>query len=265
MKRLIAVPHLLAVIAFANSSLFGQVPSAMKSKPAAAADAPLSPDDDRFPALRENAERLKAEYEKTDTANIDEIERLAKTRRCQIQRIGGLLDRTIQSMRDWNQAEKTYWMKWAEVEEVRVGDQRKNLAAMESDQERAKSTMEAETADREKLLHDRANLEKSGRRTQEIVSQIDALILDIKDSEARLGEAQKQYEDVTAKVGNMNASIAARVIDMRQNINRIEAFRLQYMAFYEKKREEAQEICNTKQPDSKRTTLPKNRPSNPPE
>jgi hypothetical protein len=248
----------------ALAPLFGQVPPAAGSRPPAA-ESPASNDDDRFPALKDNAERLKAEYEKADTANIDEIDRLLKTRRCQINRIGGLLDRTIASMNEWHQAETTYWKKWAEVEQQRVDDQKKGLAEMEADKDRAKTVMDAETTDREELLRRKEILEKNPKRTAEIIRDVDALILDIKDSEARLADAQKQYEDVTAKAANMSASITARVINMRQNLNRVEAFGLQYTAFYEKKREEAQEVCNTKQPDSKRTVLPKGPPSAPPQ
>ena len=263
MKRLIGISHV--VLAAALAPLFGQAPPAVGSRPLANAESPPSSDDDRFPALKDNAERLKTQYEKVDTANIDEIDRLMKTRRCQINKIGGDLDRTIAAMNEWHQAETTYWKKWAEVEQERVDGQAKNLAEMEADQARAKTAMDAETADREELLRKKANLEKYPKRTDAIIRDIDSLIVDIKDSEARLSEAQKQYEDVAAKVANMNASISARVINMRQNLNRIEAFGLQYTAYYEKKREEAQEICNTKQPDSKRTVLPKGRPSDPPQ
>ncbi len=216
---------------------------------------------DRFPALAEEAARLKAIYEKTDTANMDEVDRLLKSRRCQITRIGGLIDRTLDAMHQWRDVELTYWRKWAEVEQQRVDDQRKSLANMEIDQERVKNLIEDETKDHEVLLRNKANMEKYGKRTEEIRKDIDGLITDIKDSEARLDKAQKNYDELTVQITNMNASITTRLVNMRQNINGLEAYNQQFTAFYETKRKDAQEICNLKQPNS-RSPLPKTQ--NPP-
>lgn len=235
-----------------------QLPAA--TQPAAAPTQATAPalEDDRFPALRESADRLKAVYEKLDAENMDEVERVLKTRRCQIARIGGLLDRTLDGMRQWHQAEMTYWRKWAEAEQQRVDGQKKSLAGMEADQQRVKELIATEAKDHDELLRKKANLEKYGKRTQDIVKDIDALILDIKDSEARLDQAQKQYDEITVQVNNMSASISARLIDMRQQLNRIEAYGLQMASFYEDKRKDAQEVCNLKQPNTTRTPLPKN-------
>jgi hypothetical protein len=220
-----------------------------------------SDSEDRFPALAEEAARLRAIYEKTDTANMDEVDRLLKSRRCQITRIGGLIDRTLDAMHQWRDVELTYWRKWAEVEQQRVDDQRKSLANMEIDQERVKNLIEDETKDHEVLLRNKANMEKYGKRTEEIRKDIDGLTTDIKDSEARLDKAQKDYDELTVQITNMNASITTRLVNMRQNINGLEAYNQQFTAFYETKRKDAQEICNLKQPNS-RSPLPKTQ--NPP-
>jgi chromosome segregation ATPase len=273
--RRLAVCRLPALLVAASIGLVSgqtQQPAEAAAPPVTPAAAPTSPpaapatsqtasssEDDRFPGLRENADRLKAVYEKVDEANMNEVERLLKTRVCQINRIGGDLDRTIGALQDWIQAELVYNQKWAEVEQLRVDGQRKSLAGMELDQQRAKELIETETRDREELLRRKATLEQYGKRTQEIIKDIDALVLDIKDSEDRLTKAQKQYDDITAQVNNMNASITARLIDMRQQINRIQAYGLQLTAFYEDKRKDAQEVCNTKQPGASRTPLPKKR------
>jgi len=204
------------------------------------ADADRSPvpqaDDDPFPVLRENAERLRAAYEKTDAENMKEVDRLIQTRSCQNIRIGGLLDRTIQSMREWNQAETTYWKKWAEYEQPRVDAQRKSLAGMEADQQRASAMLAAVMADRKELLKD------SEADRQRASAMIAKELL--KDSEARLSEAQKNFKDVTAKIDKLNASITARITQIRQNVNRVESYGLEMAADYEKTRAAAQEICN---------------------
>ncbi len=216
---------------------------------------PSAQEDDRFPALRESADRLKAIYVDADTKNMADVESLLKNRRCQIARVGGLIDRTIDALLQWHEAERTYWKKWAEVEQQRVDGQQKNLATMEVDQERVKELIATETKDHEDLLRRKANTEK-GKRTQEIVKEIDALVSDIQDSEEKLAQAQKQYDDVSSQVKNMNTSIAARIINMRQNLTSLESYGLGLKAFYEDKRKSAQEICNLKQPNGGRVPLP---------
>jgi hypothetical protein len=216
---------------------------------------------DRFPALRESADRLRADYEKTDGDNMREIEKLMRTRRCQINRIGGLLDRTLEAMQQWLVTETKYWEVWGEAEQKRVDGQIKTLAGMEADQKRIADLLDLEKKDREELLRRRAALEK-GKRTQEIADQIDGLVKDIQDSEARLNEAQKQYDTLTVQISNMKASISTRLVLIRQNKARLEAYGLDMSAYYEKQRAAAQEVCNTKQPDTRQTPLPK-RKTNP--
>jgi seryl-tRNA synthetase len=263
MIRKIALPYLIFAIIIGNFPLFGQSLSTSAPKPLASAESSPAVEDDRFPDMRDNAEKLKVIYQKTDTQNMDEIQRLLKTRVCQINRVGGLLARTIKAMREYYDAEITYWTKWNEVEQSGIEGQAKSLAEMQADQLRVKALVEDEQANRENLLRQRAKLEENPKRTQEIIRDIDSLVLDIKDSETRLADAEKTYEDVTTKVTNMNASMAARVVDMKQNLNRLEAWGLQMSAFYEKERDEAQEICNTKQPNTNRTVLPKAGPAQP--
>ena len=142
---------------------------------------------DKFQGLRDLSAAARDSYSKFHRQTMPEIDRLLKTRRCQVNRIGGLLDRTLEKLQEWSEAEITYWTKWGEVEEVRVGEERKKLAVMETDKQRAKDLMDGETQDREELLRKRAALEKYGKRSQDVVQQLDALVQEIRDSEARAG------------------------------------------------------------------------------
>jgi chromosome segregation ATPase len=211
---------------------------------------------DRFGPLREAADALKSAYEQLDTKNMQEVDSLLRTKRCQINRIGGDLDRVLDAMRLWLEAETKYWKAWSEVEQKRIDSQTKTLASMEEDQKRAAEMVESEKQSREELERRKAGLE-SGKRTQEIVAQIDGIIKDIQDSEEHLASAQKDFDELTVKITDMKASISARVVDMRQNTARLDAFGLDMTAYYEKNRNAANEICNTKQPDTPRTPLPK--------
>ena len=55
----------------------------------------------------------------------------------------------------------------------------------------------------------------------------------------------------------MKTSIAARLIGIRQNSARLDAYGLDQTSVYEDKRKAAHEVCNTKQPGTLRTPLPK--------
>jgi chromosome segregation ATPase len=261
--RLSILPLWIAVGAALVSPIRAQTPSSVQTASAFTAPpsaATATGDNDRFAALRENADRLKAAYDKLDTDNVAEIDQLLRTRRCQSNRVGGLVDRTLDALRAWSEAELQYWKLWGEVEQVRVDGQQKSLAGMEADQKHAEDLVATTQKDREEMLRQKAVLEKYGKRTEEIRKQFDALIQDIQESEQRLAEAQKNYDEVTTKVRNMRASISARLVDIRESRSRIEAFALQLTSFYETKRATAQEICNTIQPDTKKTVLsPKNR------
>jgi len=218
--------------------------------------APSTISDDRFQALRAEADQLKAAYESQDAKSMAEIDQLMRTKRCQINKIGGDLDRTTDAMKQWLDAETQYWKVWADAEQKRVDDQQKTLAIIEADQQRAGDLVASDKDAREELLRKKADLERYGKRTQDIVTQIDELVKDIQDSEARLADAQRTYDDLTVKVTNMKASISARLVDMRQNSARLDAYGIQLNAFYQKTRTAAQEVCNTKQPDLKRSPLP---------
>jgi chromosome segregation ATPase len=252
LKSTIARPvaFILVVYAsFAQSPAPNQVvqPVAQTSSPAA--DAP-SRDDDRFPALYDQAQQRQAAFTKLDAESMDEVDVLLKSKQCQINRINGLLDRTLASLSEYRTAWVTYYTKWNEAEQRRIDDQKKSLASMETDQQRVKELIDSDTQEHDDLLRRKANLEKT-KRTQEIIKDIDDLVEQINDSQTRLDEAKKNYELATTKVNDMQTSIAARVIAMHQNLDGIEAFGLQRSAFYERRRSEAQERCNLKRPGQK--------------
>ena len=58
---------------------------------------------------------MKSAYEQLDTKNMAEVDSLLRTKRCQINRIGGDLDRVLELMRQWLSAETKYWTAWSEV------------------------------------------------------------------------------------------------------------------------------------------------------
>jgi seryl-tRNA synthetase len=137
-----------------------------------------------------------------------------------------------------------------------VEGQQKSLTSLEADRQRAADLVEADKQDREELMRRKALLEKSAR-TSQITAEIDGLIRDIQDSEARLSEAQKQFDEITSSLNNLKASLTARLVNIRQNLAQLDTYRLEQHAAYEDKRKTAQEICNTKQPDTRKSPLPK--------
>jgi chromosome segregation ATPase len=236
-------------------------PAAGAAAPAQAtapAAAPQSAADssDRFGQLREAADALKSAYEQADTKYMTEVETLLKSKRCQINRIGPDLDRVLDAMHAWLAAETEYWKVWSEAEQKRIDSQSKTLASMEEDQKTASEMLASEKQNREELLRRKAQLE-TGARTREIVAQMDEIVKDIQDSEDHLSSAQKDFDELTVRITNMRADISARVVDMRQNMARLDAFVLDFTAYYEKNRNAANEVCNTKQPEAPKAPLPK--------
>ena len=259
MRRLVACLFPVLLL----SASIGQVPGQTQqptdaSVPPDASGTPqeASSPEDRFLGLRENADRLKAIYTKTDTAKMKEVEILLKNRACQINRIGGDLDRTIEALHQWIEAELVYWQKWNEAEQQRVDGMTKSLESMQLDQQRIEELIKTETNEHEVLLHKKADLEQTGERAPAITQEIDTLVLQIQDSENDLAKAKRQYDDVTARVNTMQTEITARVIFMREQINHTEAYGLQFKSFYEDERKKAQEVCNTKRPGASRIPLP---------
>jgi chromosome segregation ATPase len=210
---------------------------------------------DLFPQLRENASLLKATFEEIDVKTIKEIDRLMLTKKCQINRIGPLLDRTVTAMEQWLDAERHYYRAWNEKETSRVEDQQKTLASMEEQQKRVTDLIEEEKKNEERSERDKAALEKS-KRTDEINAEIDRLIKDIQDSEATLANAHREYSELTVSISNMKHLLSVRLTRIRQNIQSLDVFEVDQRAAYDRKREAAHQVCNMKQPDA-RPPLPK--------
>jgi hypothetical protein len=211
---------------------------------------------DLFPALREEADQALAALEETDKANEAEIETLMRTKRCQINHIGGDLDRNIKALKEWETLELKYWEVWGDEEQKRVEKQQKSLASYEEEQGRVADMIEAEKKNRQQLERDELKLEQS-KRTEEIKAQIDGLIKAISQSEDTLAHAQQEYDDVTAQVNNIKVTISARLVNIRQNKLKAQADAEDQNAYYEKQRAAANEICNTKQPDTRKAPPPK--------
>jgi hypothetical protein len=211
---------------------------------------------DRFAGLWDESERMRVVYEKADADNIAQVDRLLKTRVCQINRVNGLIDRTLDAMNGYLSAAKKYYEVWGIAEEKRVDMQQKTLANMEADQTSLAGILDEEKKNREILERKEADLEQS-KRTEEIRKDIDDLKKDIIDSQERLSKAQQTFDSLTVQITNMKTSIAARLIGIRQNSARLDAFGLDQTSVYEDKRKAAHEVCNTKQPGTLRTPLPK--------
>jgi hypothetical protein len=257
-----------AVIAFILSigmSLRGQPPApvpAQETKQAVGATPAATPTEqdsglegDLFAPLRESADQFKAEYEDLRDSSMKEIDRVLLTKRCVNLRVDGLLDRLIIVEDKYYLAEKRYWQDWNEKETKRVDSQTKEITSMEEFQARVADQIEDEKKNQEVLAQDKATLENS-KRTEEIKAQIDGLIKDVQDSQARLTAAQSKFNELTVSITNMRASLTARLVSIRQNLLAVEAWHADTVANFDSKRTAAQEICMMKQPSSS-TPLPK--------
>lgn len=201
-----------------------------------------------YSALREAAEELRSEYEELDARNMAEIDKLMRTHRCQLVRIGPLLDRTIAAMHEWMAAEKKYWDVWGEAEQARVDSQMKTLASIEVDRKRVADLEEVEKEGSQELQRRKAGLEQK-QRTEEIAAQIDALNKEIMASEARLADARQQIESLTTQITNTKALISGRLIAVKQRREPVDAYGSYKTALYEKARAAAHAFCVTTGPE----------------
>lgn len=254
----------------ASSAVTVSAPALESAAPSVAASSgPKTPESlagsdlnaERYQNLRENADRLRAVYDQADKDGQAEIDGLMRTKRCYSPRVNADLDRMIKALNDWSEAELKYWTLNAEDEAKGVEGQEKGLVQLEADKKHRQDVMDSDVKDREDLLRGKANLEKFGKRTDEIRRQIDSLVKDIKDIDDRIAADQKDIDDIEGKIRGIGASRDARLVDMRQNKQRVEAYVLQVKSYYEEQRAAEQEVCNLQQP-ARKTPLPQPRKSN---
>lgn len=218
-------------------------PLPQTERPAQPPPAAESPDmqTDRFTASREAADLRQAAYLDLDKRNMAEIDKLMRTNKCQFNRITPLLDDTIVAMKDWLAAEKKYWDLWNEAEGRRVEDLQTTLASLEADAARIAKLVDTETDGLQELLRQRAILE-ADTRTAEIVAKIDAVIKDIRDSEARLDHAKQEQDSVSARIRDLKASISTRLVRIRENISRLGAWEVDQNDYYAERRASANDV-----------------------
>ncbi len=230
-----------------------QIPSERIEPPAPGQNSEM--EGDLFPQLRGNADLLRSRFEEINGSNTKTIERLRLTQKCQITRVVRLLDDTKNAMQQWLDAEKQYWQAWNEKETKRADGQQKALAVMEEEQKDLANLMEEEKKNEEQLERNKAAFENS-KRTEESRAEIDRLIREIRDSQARLADANQKYDALSVRIKEAKSLLSTRLVKVRQNIQSLEAYTFELSARYASVRAEAEEICNMKKPTS-RAPLPK--------
>jgi len=221
-----------------------ETPQATAPTPAAPAEVEQG---DRYPALWEESQRLRLVWEKTDATNMADVERLLRTKVCQINRVNGEIERTLDAMHEYYAAAKKYYEVWEEAEVKRVENQKKSLATMEVEKARVAGLLDEQKKDRESLEQSKAALEQS-TRTEEIRKQIDDLKQQILDSDDRLNKAQQQFDSLNFQITNMNAELNKKLIEIRRYSSQLEEQSVEEAAIYEDKRKAAHEVCDTKKP-----------------
>src|SRR3569833_2451405 len=141
---------------------------------------------ERTKDFRDTAETLREAFEKLQTGNLAEIDKLMKDKPCNIVRVVSLLARTNEALDLWSDAESKIWTVNAEIETAEIERKQQSVANLQSYRRRAQDLVDFATKDREKLEHDLAELQKYAVRNYAIQEQIDQLSQDLKDCELRL-------------------------------------------------------------------------------
>jgi hypothetical protein len=217
--------------------------------PASTVPSPTLPSEgeqtDRWPALKDEAQRLRHVWDKTHTESMAEVDKLLRSKVCQINRIGSAVDRAQKALNDYFIVAKKYWEVWSKAETQRVDDLKKAVQSMEVDEERAKAILEDEKKNRETLDQKEALLDQS-TRTEAVRKEIDLVKQGIHESEDSLNIARDRLHSVSIAVTNMNDDIIAQVIDINQHSARLEAWSLGQTSVYDDKLKEANAVCGTK-------------------
>src|SRR5258706_3601652 len=221
------------------------------SKPAAAGDSTASAPGDRFPEHKAEVDRLRAIYDPLHESGMAEIENLLRTKRCQIQRINGLLTRNSAAMHAWLNAEKAYWKAWDDAEQSRVALEANSIANIEAEQARAADFVNTNKHELEELQRQRTALQQ-GPQTAATRARIDLLVTEIQESQAKLTNAQRLYDGLNEKLTNDRANLTVKLIQIRKHQNSLDAYGIEQDANFENLRTKAQEICSTKAPDTKK-------------
>jgi hypothetical protein len=197
---------------------------------------------DKFSGLRQESEQLRGFYEKVDADNTGEIENIMRGKGCQMSRVDHLLSASAAALNQWKDSEMKYWMAWGNSDTDRLEPEQKRLVSMESARKRAEELVASTAKDREEMLVRLAELKKLGG-SDERVRRINEGIVDLRDSEVRLREVRKTYDDLLLPLRNTEASMSERLVDIRQNTRRVEAYALQMGADYEKTHASAARNC----------------------
>jgi len=222
------------------------------SKPAGNGDSAGSTGD-RFPEHKAEVDRLRAIYDPLHESGMAEIEGLLRSKRCQIQRINGLLTRNSEAMHAWLNAEKAYWKAWDDAEQSRVALEAKSIANIEAEQARAADFVSTNKKELEELQRQRTALQQ-GPQTAATRARIDLLVTEIQESQAKLTNAQRIYDGLNEKLTNDRANLTVKLIQIRKNQNSLDAYGIEEDANFESLRTKAQEICSTKVPETKKKT-----------
>jgi chromosome segregation ATPase len=249
MKDLIVVLFLVATCRGVAHSQSQTSPASETSPPAVNAQAEPTAElhGDIYAALWGEVERLRLAHDKLKADNIAEIDKLLRSKRCQIYRVNGLVERALAAMHEYMDAARKYYEFWDVAEQKRVEMLRKSLMQMEVDKTRLEMTMEDEKKDHESL-EQRENYLEQSTRTDEIRKQMDDLKGSIRESEDKLTKAQEQFEAIRIRMNTTNAVLTEHLVGIRQNLSRLEVFGQDQTADYEEKRKAAHEVCDTNQP-----------------
>jgi chromosome segregation ATPase len=212
--------------------------------------------DDRFASLGCVKDQLNANYHKIDDDSLAEIDTLMKQKKCNINRVEGLLSRVTDAMNLWFDAEMKYWDAWELAENDRVAGQLKTLASIKEDQASAQAILNSAVTDREELQRKKAVLEATPKQTIDIRKAIDQLVQDLQGTEAQIVDAQKNFDDATVKFTNAKIALDARLIEIRQNARRIRAWKEDQVSYYDTIHASADSMCAVTRPQNSKPLPP---------
>jgi len=228
------------------------IPATSTPSTAASQDAPPDP----FTSLRNQADNAKADYDKARSDADREINRLLKTKLCQVRRINLSLQTARDALETYIQYELQYQKRW--IERAGESNQRiqKQIEQRKADQEEAKSLKESYEEALAKLQKDFGDTQ-NGPQNAETRKRADSLQDDIKSKKDEIGVQEKKFEEMGKTIVELQASYDLEGVEAQKNVDDVRAFNVLETGHWGDQQTVAEKICGLEKPSNTATPAPK--------
>jgi hypothetical protein len=184
------------------------------------------------------------------------VEGLLNTKKCQTDRVAPLIGQAVDALNQWYPEEALYWQKWRENEAVAVQRSAKELEDYKLRQAEAAELKGQDEDDLARLQKQFDDFDK-GPKDPEIRRRADALQTSIKQKRADIDDVQKQYDDLTEKIKDLEGNYTTRLVQINANLREASERKIAEMAIWDGLTTRVEQVCGAKKPTIAPASPPK--------